>query len=347
MSKKKVLHILKSSEYSGAEKIAITIIKIMSCDYDMIYLATEGSIKEKLEEEEIEYILLKEYSRKEIKKVIEKVQPHIVHAHDFTASVVSASLKKNFILIAHLHNDPLWVRKWTPKSILFTFLMYKIDKILVVSNSAYNNFVFKEWCRKKTKILFNPIDKQELYQLVEGKDTKKKYDLIFCGRMEEQKNPERFIEIVEKLVREGFDVQSIMLGRGALLESCKQIIKEKQLEKNIHVLGFVSNPYQYMIQSKILCMTSRWEGFGLVAAEANILGIPVLITEAVGLLEVYGKDSYEYCDTNSDFCEKIKELLQDSKQYERIKKFSIEKIKRITDLDLYKKEISTIYEEER
>lgn len=347
MNKKKVLHILKSSEYSGAEKVAITIIKAMSYDYDMVYLATEGSIKVKLEEENIEYVLLKEYSRKNIKQVVEQIQPDIVHAHDYTASVISASLKKNYLLVAHLHNDPLWVRKWNLKTILFTFLLHRMDKLIVVSNSAYNNFVFKELCKDKVHIICNPINKEELYRLVEGKDKQKKYDLIFCGRMEEQKNPERFIEIIESLVKEEFDVQAVMLGRGTLLTACKQKIAEKHLEDNIATLGFVNNPYQYMAQSKILCMTSRWEGFGLVAAEANVLGIPVLATRAVGLLEIYGEDAYEYCDTNADFCKKIKELLQDTEQYEKIKKLSLKKVEHFADINLYQKEIEAIYEEER
>lgn len=347
MRKKKVLHILRSSEYSGAEKVAITIIKALGDDYDMVYLASEGSIKEKLEEEHIRYILLQDYSRKNIRRAIEQIQPDIVHAHDYTASVIAASLKKDFFLISHLHNDPLWVRSWNLKTAVFALLLHRMDKLIVVSKSAYDNFVFKKFCKGKVQVIYNPISKDEIYRMAEGKDKQKKYDLIFCGRMSEQKAPERFIEIVESLVKDGLDVRAVMLGRGPLLELCEQKIAERSLRKNIDILGFVDNPYQYMAQSKILCMTSRWEGFGLVAAEANILGVPVLATRAVGLLEIYGEDAYECCDTNADFCKKIKELLENSEQYEKIKKRSLKNAEQLADANLYKEAIEAVYREER
>ena len=347
MNTKKVLHILKSSEYSGAEKIAITIIKSMSSDYDMIYLATEGSIREKLEEEDIKYVLLNKYSRENIKKIVDRIKPDVIHAHDFTASVICASLKKNFLLVSHLHNDPLWVRKWNIKTVLYTLSLKKIDKVFVVSNLAYKNFVFKKWCIEKTKVIGNPLDKNELIARVSKESWKKKYDLIFCGRMEEQKNPDRFIEIVEQLVNEGLDIKAVMLGRGHLLNLCQQQLKEKNLEKNIEIVGFVDNPYDYMAQSKILCMPSRWEGFGLVAAEANLIGVPVLGTRAVGLLELYGEAPYEYCDTDDDFCRKIKELLTDTEIYEKVSRNSLEKAEKFTRIDLYREEIRMAYEGEK
>lgn len=347
MSKKKVLHLLKSSEYSGAEKIAITIIKSLSSDYDMVYLASEGSIKEKLEEENIRYVLLKDYSRKNIKRVIEQIQPDIVHAHDYTASVMAASLKKDFFLISHLHNDPLWVRRWNLKTIMFALLLPRMNQLVVVSKSAYQHFIFKKLCRSKTRIIYNPINKDEIYQLAGNNHTQKMYDLIFCGRMSEQKNPERFIEIVGSLVKDGLFVRAVMLGRGPLLEPCRRKIAENHLEDNIEIEGFVNNPYRYMAQSKILCMTSGWEGFGLVAAEANILGVPVLATGAVGLLELYGNDAYEHCETNADFCKKIKELLSNEKRYKEIQNRSLKNVGQLTDMKLYKEKIEAVYREER
>ena len=347
MSRKTVLHILRSSEYSGAESVVITIIKAFREEYDMVYLSSEGSIREVLEAENIRYVLLKDYTRKNIRRAIEQVQPDIVHAHDYTASVIAASLKKDFLLISHLHNDPLWVRKWNPRTLLFASLLSRIDRMIVVSEAAYQNFVFKKYCKKKVRIIHNPVDKNEICRLAECENSEKGYDLIFCGRMSEQKNPERFIEIVESLVKEGLDVRAVMLGRGPSLESCKQQIAEKQLEKHIDLLGFVNNPYRYMAQSRILCMPSRWEGFGLVAAEANVLGVPVLATRAVGLLEVYGEEPYEYCDTNGDFCRKIRELLLDTQLYEKIKEASLKKVARLADIDLYKKEIEAVYREEK
>lgn len=342
-SKKRVLHLLRSSEYAGAENVAITIIQAFRNEYDMIYVSSDGSIKKNLEAAQIRYVLLKNYSRKEILRVIRKFRPDIVHAHDYTASVLAASLKKDFLLVSHLHNDPLWVRSWNPRTLLFTFLLGRMDRIIVVSEAAYRNFVFRKHCKKKTQVIHNPLDKAKICRLAGSGRENKKYDLIFCGRMSEQKDPERFVEIIRSLVANGLDVRAVMLGRGSLLEACRKKITAEHLEGNIEILGFVENPYQYMAQSKILCMTSRWEGFGLVAAEASALGVPVLATRAVGLLTAYKDGVYAYCDSNADFCRKIRTLLQDEKAYEKFQASFLSEAERLPDVALYKQKIRAVY----
>lgn len=346
MGRKKVLHILRMSEYSGAEKVAISIIKIFRNQYDMIYLATDGTIREKLEEEQVKYVLLEKFTRKNIKRAIKKIHPDIVHAHDFTATLMIAGMKKDFRLISHLHQDPLWARKWNQKTLLFTAFLHRIDCLIVVSENALQNFVFKTYCQKNVKVIHNLIDPNEIYCLANNENGEKVYDLLFCGRFSEPKNPERFVDIVEEVVKDGVNVHAAMLGRGPLFEDCKKRIIEKQLENHIELLGFVNNPYWYMARSKIMCMTSRWEGYGLVAAEANVLGVPVLATRAVGFLKVYGDETYEYCDSDEEFCVKIKELLQDNQLYEHICESSLKRVAHLTDIDCYKKEMEAVYEEE-
>ena len=55
--KRKIAHVLKSSIYSGAENVALTIIKGLQEEYEFVYIATEGPIREKLEEENVVFSL--------------------------------------------------------------------------------------------------------------------------------------------------------------------------------------------------------------------------------------------------------------------------------------------------
>ena len=51
--KLKIAHVLKSSIYSGAENVVLTIMKGLREEFEFLYIATEGPIREKLEEEQV------------------------------------------------------------------------------------------------------------------------------------------------------------------------------------------------------------------------------------------------------------------------------------------------------
>lgn len=81
-------------------------------------------------------------------------------------------------------------------------------------------------------------------------------------------------------------------------------IKEYHLEHNIKMYGFQSNPYGLVQNSKVMCMPSLWEGFGLAAVEALCLGIPVVCSGVGGLSDfvdeqcgmICGQDLNKYVD---------------------------------------------------
>ena len=342
--KKKVVHVLKSSIYSGAENVALTIINGLKEEFDCIYIATEGPIREKLEQEGISFVLLKEFNRKNLKKTLAELKPDIIHAHDFSATVMCILCGEKRI-ISHLHYDPPWAREWNLKTLTYAVLARRISRILAVSRGAYNNLIFSRKFFYKTDIIGNPIDKERILSMGEGNQDIK-YDLLFVGRLVEQKAPGFFIEIVKMITKKGLDVHCAMLGTGELEGECQKQIKKENLQNNIEMLGFQKNPYQYMKKSKILCMTSQWEGYGLVAAEANILGIPVLSTKTGGVTEIFGIDAEELCDNLEEFTEKIEMLLSDPKQYQRWQENAKKRSKEFVEPEEYIEKLRIIYKKE-
>ena len=83
----KVLHVLKSNRYSGAENIAITICANMQ-KYMCAYTSPIGPIDEKLKEQNIKYYPMKKFCVMELKRVVKEFEPDVIHAHDFSASVI-------------------------------------------------------------------------------------------------------------------------------------------------------------------------------------------------------------------------------------------------------------------
>lgn len=345
----RVLHVLKSSSYSGAENVAITIIKHLNDDFETAYLATRGEIEVVLRKEGICYFLLDRFTRENIKKIIEEYQPDIVHAHDFTATVLCAMVLQRFRLISHLHYDPPWVCNWNLRTIAYLCCEKRISKVLTVSTDMFQNMVFASKFNEKVRVVKNPLDAECIKQKANDVlyDNLLPNDIIFVGRFVEQKNPQRFIHLVEMLKKAGLiKLRCMMLGDGELLEECRKMVKDLGLEENVQLLGFQSNSYAYMNKSSLLCVTSRWEGFGLVIAEANILGVPVLSTKTSGACEVLGEEAWGICETDEEFVEKAKKLLTDPIQYKSKSLEAVKRVKRFSNMKTYMSHIVSIYKDE-
>lgn len=341
----KVLHVLKSSIYSGAENVVINIIKKLSNEFDFNYIATDGQIRKQLEQSEVAFTLLERFNRRELVAVIERFHPDIIHAHDFAATILCATISGRFRLISHLHYDPPWVRKWNLKTCIYMVCARRVSQILTVSGKAYNNMVFSDRLRNKCSIVGNPIDIDKIKRLGSEGNKMNSFDLIFVGRLVEQKNPQRFLKIVRLLQDRQIFVTGVMLGNGELKVECEKLLEAYNLRRQVRILGFQQNPYKYMKSARILCMTSRWEGYGLVALEANILGVPVLSSRTAGVEEILGEEAPELCDTDEEFAEKIATLLGDKEVYEQWGNATHTRVSCIEDIKDYMNKISSIYQE--
>ena len=170
-------------------------------------------------------------------------------------------------MISHIHNNSPWLRKVCINSIGYGVSCFKYKYMLGVSDSVFDEFIFGKVFKKKERIIGNPISitsVQEKAQIAECKDS---YDMVFLGRLSEQKNPEAFVEIVKE-VKKQLPVHAVMIGDGELKEKVASKIQKNGLQEVIELKGFLENPYGILGNSKVLCMPSRWEGFGLAAVEA-------------------------------------------------------------------------------
>ena len=349
MSKRKlkVLHVLKSSIYSGAENVVITLIRNLGPEFEAVYVATEGPIQKRLIAENIDYCLVDVFDRKHLRSVILRYQPDIVHAHDFSATVLCASLKQNFRLISHLHYDPPWVTHWNIKTLVFAGCVKRIDCLLGVSEKMFHSMIFYPGYRSKARAIGNPMDFTRIRNLAQAATYEEMIDILFVGRLVEQKDPLRFLELIRKLKLAGWqNLRAVMLGTGELQPKCEEFIRKYELNGNIEMAGFADNPYVYMKQSKLLCMTSKWEGFGLVVLEANALGVPVLSTPTSGCLDILGTDVPEIYRNDEEFLDKVLQLRECNDTYELWKARAIERAEKFDNIQAYMNCIQQIYRNE-
>jgi glycosyltransferase involved in cell wall biosynthesis len=73
----------------------------------------------------------------------------------------------------------------------------------------------------------------------------------------------------------------VLLGDGPQRVELQLLAKDLGIIASVHFAGFVHNPHAVVARSELFVLSSRWEGFGLVLAEALSLGVPVIATRCV------------------------------------------------------------------
>lgn len=362
MSKIRVLHILNSGRYSGAENVVITIINYMKKDIDFAYESWDGQIRDVLKENEILFYPVKKTSPKAIKKTIDSFHPDIIHAHDYTAGIAAALSRTDIPIINHLHNNSPWLKKSGLKSLAYKLCARRFKKVLTVSDSIMNEYIYGTELKDKTITVGNPIDLKHIRMLaginnqLGYSSIKKEYDIAFLGRETPQKNPIRFLHII-KTVKDSLpadngeinsnkiSIKAIMIGDGELREQVRSEIEKLGLTENIDCVGFQSNPYLYLKKAKIMVMPSEWEGFGLAAVEALCLGIPVVASPVGGLTGIINNTCGKLCQSDEDFLNEIVELLANKMYYKMKSNGAIKRSNDFDNINDYMKRMNQIYKE--
>ena len=312
---KKVLHVLTSDKYSGAENVVCTIIDSFKFKFNMAYCSPNGEIEKVLAKKDINYYPIKRNSLCDLKNVIKLYNPDIIHAHDYRASILVAFSGFKGRIISHLHNNVPDVKKWGVKSFLYSISCSKFFKVIGVSNQVYDEAVFKEKIKNKYLTIYNYVNKNDVIERANDNSTITKYDLFFIGRLTEQKNPFLFIEIVKSLKENFPNISAVMIGDGELYDSCFTKIQEYDLTENIKMVGFCENPFSIIKNCRIGVMPSKWEGFGLTAIESMILNKPVFNSGAGGLSEIFANNKLFICNNLENYVEKISNELVKGKKH--------------------------------
>ncbi|WP_299063161.1 glycosyltransferase [uncultured Polaribacter sp.] len=144
-----------------------------------------------------------------------------------------------------------------------------------VTINANNKNLFPD---DKITVIPNGIETEEfLLELNKiSKEENKIFTLGNLGRLVKQKNQFFLLDVAKKLKEDNFNFKLIIGGEGKLKEALVKRTKELQLENEVVFEGFVKNPKMFMAKLDVFLLSSLWEGFGYVIAEAMLCKKPVI-----------------------------------------------------------------------
>lgn len=162
----------------------------------------------------------------------------------------------------------------------------KANGIALVSDNCMSQFLefFNEFI-DKTKVVPNIIATELIRQKSKAQIVhveKKKINLCSVSRCDMYvKGLDRILNVLHTLKLQGFceDVLFHFIGGGADLERFRQEVKKLELDDIVITYGNQMNPLPYLLHMDAFILASRYEGKPVSVTEAQILGVPCLVTD--------------------------------------------------------------------
>lgn len=153
----------------------------------------------------------------------------------------------------------------------------------------------------------------------------------FVGVLQDRKNPLFALDVFEQYHKDNPKSKMLMLGKGPLKEKTQSEIKKRDLDSAVIQYDFIANINQWYSAMDALLFPSEYEGFGLVALEAQITNLPVLASN-LDIDEIFAtKNIYKMSDLKKNaWARKLKEVFDKSGDRNdnidpSLQKFSVEK----------------------
>lgn len=159
----------------------------------------------------------------------------------------------------------------------------RTDNIVTVRNTIDYNMIL---ARSNEDLELDTTTKcsveiDRFYEIMNSKCKK----FINIGRYSPEKGHDRLVDAFYRIWSEYPDTMLIIMGGNSRNNGYKKLcdkVCELGMENNVILLLSVSNPYPILKRCDYFVLSSLYEGFGLVLAEADILGKPVVSTDIEG-----------------------------------------------------------------
>lgn len=160
----------------------------------------------------------------------------------------------------------------------------KIEHNIYVANNIINyTGVIEKSDAPEVKFDENTESNKTLEELKAILDDSNNKKFITIGRFSPEKGHDRLIKAFNKLYQDEPNIYLIIIGgAGKKYEDTIELINKLPAKYNIIVIKSVSNPYVILKKCDYFVLSSHYEGFGLVIAEADILKKPVISTDVIG-----------------------------------------------------------------
>lgn len=279
-------------EHSGMTNVELNVISYnkdiidfeVACGFDYI-----SEYIEVLDNMRITHIRLPDKSNvikymEAIRKVVKKGKYEAVYIHGNSAMMIMEALPSKLggaYVVTHCHNTSTLhpLAHYLSKPLFNMLVDVKIGCSEGAAKWAY--------CGKRQQVVLNGINTSKFkYDPIKREKMRSILSLRnntvigHIGTFNYQKNHEKLVSVFDVIHKRNNSAKLLLIGDGENQNSIKNLIASKGLSEAVIIIDHVDNPQDYLQAMDIMVLPSRFEGFCLVAIEAQCSGLPVLASDS-------------------------------------------------------------------
>ena len=264
----------------------------------------------------------------------------IIHAHYWLSGLVAKEISNELTIpfIFTSHSLGVFLDGYNKERVdCEKIVMTSSD--LVTASSVFETMLITDTYK---------VDENKVRKITPGVDrelfspdlsVKKENIFLSIGRIQEQKGQLETLEFLNNFKKIENDFKCIFVGGPSgkygneYLDNLKQTVEDFNLDKHVKFLDSLPQTkiIELLNKSKLLIHTSQFETFGLVAIEANTMGVPVLTTNNGSLMEIIENNKNGYLSEkliDGNVNNFVKNLLNDEEKFKEVTNHCFEKSKK-------------------
>ena len=376
----KILHIITSLNKGGAENHLFRLAaeqSIKKNNVRIVFFKGDGYWQKYLKKLKIKSTKFNLSSNYNILRIfiiffklfiyINKEKPDIIHAHLALPEILIVlikfffNLKFKFVVTKHLDSlifEGSYGQNKYLNGIFLEKLIFKLaNHVIFISRNVEKYFLLKiKSSAKNSSVIYYGID--EYYfnygakfnkTLEEITNDRKQFVILNIARHIPQKRIDLLLLGFNEFIKKNINAKLILVGSGPDTKKLKILSTKLKIAKKIVWINYSENIRELFKISSVFCLTSEYEGLGLVLLESMYLRKPIITIRKSAMSEII-KNSYNGITLKSNFkpedlsdcLEKIKsnkkfknKIIRNAKNDIK-KKFSVEKMYNQTN-EIYKK----------
>jgi glycosyltransferase involved in cell wall biosynthesis len=219
--------------------------------------------------------------------VIKQLDPDLVHSH-LTHCQFTCRLLPSVKLVTTEHNTSNRRRHVLGGRIFDRWLYSRYRRIVCISKATERALVkWQPSLSDKTTVIHNGVN-LSLFSSQTSNMRESRMRLVAIGRLEEQKNFQAAIYALAACAHTELSLD--IYGEGAQKRMLETLVNRLGLAKRVIFKGWCENIPSILGNYAGIVISSKWEGFGLVAVEAMASGVVPICFRVEGLDEVVDEE---------------------------------------------------------